>query len=56
MEVSGCGIRRPENQRNSELAAMRECLELFLVVGEALTDTTESLKRKARKLEEVFYA
>lgn len=47
---------RPESQRNRQLAGMRECLEFFLVVEEALTDKTESLKKKARELEEIFYA
>lgn len=47
---------RPEHQRHGEIAPMRECLEFFLVVEEALADKTESLKTKARELEEIFYA
>ena len=47
---------KPERQRNEQLAWTRECLEFFLVVEEVLTDRTESLKKKARDLEEIFYA
>ena len=47
---------RSEPQRNEQLARTRECLEFILVVEEALTDKTESLRKKARQLEEIFYA
>ena len=47
---------KPEHQRHEQAAPMRECLEFFLVVDEALADKTASLKKKARELEEVFYA
>lgn len=47
---------KPEYQRHEQIAPMRECLEFFLVVEEALADKTALLKEKARELEEIFYA
>lgn len=47
---------KPEHHRNAEVVAMRECLDFMLLVEEGLSDKTESLKRKARELENAFYA
>ncbi len=47
---------KPEHHRNSKVVAMRECLDFMLLVEEGLSDKTESLKRKARELENAFYA
>ena len=46
----------PEHQRNAEVVAMRECLDFMLLVEEGLSDKNDSLKRKARELENAFYA
>lgn len=45
---------KPENHRNPKVAVMNECLDFMLWVGDDLSDTTETLKRKARELENAF--
>ena len=47
---------KPEHHRNAEVVAMRECLDFMLLVEEGLSGKTESLERKARELENAFYA
>ena len=47
---------KPEHRRNAEVVAMRECLDFMLLVEEGLSDKTESLKLKARELENAFHA
>jgi hypothetical protein len=47
---------KPEHHRNAEVVAMRECLDFMLLVEEGLSDKAESLKRKARELENAFHA
>ncbi len=47
---------KPENHRNAKVAAMNECLDFMLWVDEDLSDSSETLKRKARELENAFYA
>lgn len=47
---------KPEQYWNTNAVAMRECLEFMLFVEEDLSDKTESLKHKARELENAFYA
>lgn len=46
----------PEHHRNTEVAAMRECLDFMLLVEEDLAEGTASLKHKAHELENAFYA
>lgn len=46
----------PEHHRNTEVVAVRECLDFMLLVEEDLAEGTGSLKHKARELESVFYA
>jgi hypothetical protein len=45
-----------EHRGNTEVAEMRECLDFMLFVEEGLPDRAESLKHKARDLENAFYA
>ena len=45
-----------ENYRNPKVTAMNECLDFMLLVDENLSDSSETLKRKARELENAFYA
>lgn len=47
---------KPENHRNAKVVAMNECLDFMLWVEDDLSDSTETLKRKARELENAFYA
>lgn len=47
---------KPQNHRNPKVAAMNECLDFMLSIDEDLSDSSETLKRKARELENVFYA
>jgi ATP-dependent DNA helicase RecQ len=44
---------KPENHGNEQIAMMRECLEFFVAVEELFPDNTQSLRRKARDLEEI---
>ena len=49
--------RKPENRQNSKVLAIAECLDFMVFAGQKdLSDTTESLKRKAHALENAFYA
>lgn len=45
---------KPQNHRNPQVAVMNECLDFMLWVDDDLSDTTETLKRKARELENAF--
>ena len=47
---------KSENNRNPKVAAMSECLDFMLWVDGDLPDHNETLKRKARELENAFYA
>lgn len=47
---------KPEHQRQEQIAAIRECLEFFLVVEEVLADKAGTLKNKAHELEQITYA
>ncbi|MCX7258624.1 MAG: hypothetical protein NTZ64_18410 [Polaromonas sp.] len=47
---------KPQNHRNPKVAAMNECLDFMLSIDEDLSDSSETLKRKARELENAFYA
>ena len=47
---------KPQNHRNPQVAAMNECLDFMLWVDDDLPGVTETLKRKARELENAFYA
>ena len=47
---------KPEHHLNDKILEMRECLDFMLLVEEGLSDETETLKHKARELEEAFYA
>lgn len=47
---------KSENQSNVKVVAMHECLEFMLLVEDDLSDNTATLKRKARELENAFYA
>ena len=47
---------KPENNRHPKVAAMGECLDFMLWVDGDLPDSNETLKRKARELENAFYA
>lgn len=47
---------KPENNRHPKVAAMSECLDFMLWVDGDLPDSNETLKRKARELENAFYA
>lgn len=47
---------KPEKHWNTKVVAMRECLDFMLFAEEDLSDKTESLRRKARELEDAFYA